>query len=212
MPKVMVGIPVIYCPPCVQKCIDHLKNQDCEIFIIDNNAEPRIKQIIAPYKKTVNEKNVYVNPAWNQIIAEFLVSDNDILIIQNSDLYLKSDVISKVKSLDLDNDKIIPCLHLVNSFTECSRETHVVPGGVAGVFIPLTRKMAELVYPIPAELKLWFGDNWIYEKLQKHGYELTVFSDLQATHQWSSSVNALPEAAKIIEGDKIAWKTVSTLI
>lgn len=208
----MIGIPVIYNETCVRICLEHLKNQNTELFIIDNNSEESIKKLIEPYKKIVNAQNVYVNPAWNQILEEFLKTDHDLLVIMNSDLYLNHDVIKKLSELDLDRDKTIACLNLVDLFYECERQITYVSGGVAGVFIPLTKKMAREVYPIPPELKIWYGDNWIYEKLKKIGYQLTIFNDLQAQHIWSSSVGVLPEAHQVIEQDQLAWPTVQTRI
>lgn len=210
--KTLIGIPVIYCPQCIQKTIDCIKNQDCEILIIDNSTDQKIKDIIKPYNTITNPKNNYVNPSWNQIIKHFLNTDNDLLIIQNSDLYLKHNAIQKIKELKIDEDKIIPCLNLVQEYNENPRKIQVVLGGVAGVFIPLTKKMAQIVYPIPESIKIWFGDNWIYSKLQKEGYKLTIYSDIQATHQWSSSVSTLPEAHMLIEQDKKEWITIQQQI
>ena len=208
--SIMIGIPVIYSLNCVKTCIEHAKDQKAELFIIDNNSDKAIKRIIEPYKKIVNPQNVYVNPAWNQILEEFLQSDHDVVVIMNSDLYLKHDVIQKLSELDLDKDKTIACLNLVDKFDDCERKITYVNDGVAGVFIPLTKKMAKEVYPIPPEIKIWFGDNWIYQRLQKIGYRFTIYSDLQARHIWSSSVGALPEAHQVIEQDKLAWLTVQS--
>lgn len=206
--SIMVGIPVIYCAECVRSCLRCLKNQKAEIFIIDNNSDSEIKEIIKPYKKIVNPKNVYVNPAWDQIIEEFLKSDHDLLVIMNSDLYIKHDVIQKLSDLDLDGQKTIACLNIVTNFSECERvvtcvDSRVFP--VPGVFIPLTRKMAREVYPIHQDIKIYFGDNWIYDKLQNMGYTVRFFSDMQATHGLSKSVDALPEAQEVIKQDVLAW-------
>lgn len=210
--SIMIGIPVIYNANCVRTCIEHLQGQNAEVFIVDNNSDKTIKKIIEPYRKIVNPENVYVNPAWNQIIEEFLKTDHDVVVIMNSDLYLKHDVVHKLSQLGLDKDKIIACLNLVDKFSECERQITYARDGIAGVFIPLTKKMAKAVYPIPPEIKIWFGDNWIYEKLKKIGYQFAIFNDLQARHIWSSSVGVLPEAHQVIEQDKLAWLTVQTRI
>lgn len=210
--SIMIGIPVIYNETCVRICLEHLQNQNAEVFIIDNNSDESIKRIIEPYRKIVNPQNVYVNPAWNQILEEFLKTDHDVLVIMNSDLYLNHNVVKKLSELELDRDEIIACLNLVDSFSDCERQITHASGGIAGVFIPLTKKMAREVYPIPPEIKIWYGDNWIYEKLKKIGYKLTIFNDLQAQHIWSSSVSVLPEAHQVIEQDQLAWPTVQTRI
>jgi len=206
--KILVGIPVIYCYECVDNCVKHLRGQSADVLIVDNNAEPTIKDLIKPYQKIVNQSNVYVNPAWNQLMQAFLNSEYDLLVILNSDLYIKHDLIHKLKQLKIDEDKIMVCLNLVHDFNGEPRTATVIPSGAAGVFLALTKTMAKAVYPIPDPLKLWFGDNWIYQKLQKLGYKLTVYSDLQAKHGWSRSVSVLPEAHRIIEEDKVAWQSI----
>jgi len=210
--KITIGIPVIYCASCVSHCIGNIKNQDVELLFVDNNSDMAIKQLIRPYRTIVNPKNVYVNPAWNQLMAAFLESDRDLLIIMNSDLYVKHDLISKLKLLPLDEEKIIVCLNLASEFVEAPRTVTKINGGAAGVFLALTKAMVKLVYPIPDSIKLWFGDNWIYQRLQKHGYQLTIYSDLQAKHGSSASVSVLPEACEVIERDKVAWEALQQMI
>jgi len=213
MKKLLVGIPVIYDVACVKKCLAHVIGAD-GILIIDNNATPDIKKLIEPYNKIVNAKNVYVNPAWNQLMEYFLAHPEfDTIIILNSDIYLKNDVCAKIKLIDLDAQKVIPLVTGVSAFSESPNPTsHVVKDGVPGVFICLSRKMVELVYPIPSEIKLWYGDNWIFSKLQLLKYEMTVYSDLQAIMDWSRSIGLLPEASAIIEEDKKAWDIISKKI
>jgi len=213
MKKLLVGIPVIYDVVCVKKCLAHVIGAD-DILIIDNNATSDIKKLIAPYNKIVNTKNVYVNPAWNQLMEYFLAHPEfDTIIILNSDIYLKSDVCPKIKLIDLDAQKVIPLVTGVSAFSDSpNATTQVVEAGVPGVFICLSRKMVELVYPIPSEIKLWYGDNWIFKKLQLLDYKMTIYSDLQAIMDWSRSIGLLPEASAIIEDDKKAWDIISKKI
>jgi hypothetical protein len=213
MNKILVGIPVIYDANCVRRCLAHIKDAD-GILIIDNNATTEIKEIIRPYNKIVNDKNIYVNPAWNQIMRYFLDHPEfDTVIILNSDIYLKHDVCTKIRLLDLDSQKVIPLLTGVKEFTDVQEATTlVVEDGVAGVFLCLSRKMVEAVYPIPEEIKLWFGDNWIFKKLRLLDYKMTIYSDLQAMMDWSRSIGKLPEATTLIEEDKKAWSLVSKRI
>jgi hypothetical protein len=108
---------------------------------------------------------------------------------------------------------VIPLLTGVKEFTDVQEATTlVVEDGVAGVFLCLSRKMVEAVYPIPEEIKLWFGDNWIFKKLRLLDYKMTIYSDLQAMMDWSRSIGKLPEATTLIEEDKKAWSLVSKRI
>lgn len=213
MKKILVGIPVIYDFNCVKRCLAHIKGAD-GIIIIDNNATPDIKNLIEPYNKIVNDKNIYVNPAWNQLMRYFLDHPEfDTIIILNSDIYLKNDVFKKLKLLDLDAMKVIPLVAGVSEFSDVLEPSiRIVEDGVPGVFICLSRKMVEAVYPIPEEIKLWFGDNWIFGKLRKLDYKMTIYNDLQAIMDWSRSIGKLPEATALIEEDKKAWNLISKKI
>ena len=213
MKNILVGIPVIYDFNCVKRCLAHVKGAD-DILIIDNNATADIKNLIEPYNKIVNNNNIYVNPAWNQLMRYFLDHpEYDTIIILNSDIYLKDDVFKIIKSLNLDALKVIPLVTGVSEFTEVKDHyVSIVEDGVPGVFICLSRKMVEAVYPIPEEIKLWFGDNWIFGKLRKLNYKMTIYNDLQAIMDWSRSIGKLPEANALIEEDKKAWNLISKRI
>jgi hypothetical protein len=64
------------------------------------------------------------------------------------------------------------------------------------------------VYPIPDDLKLWYGDNWIYCKLQKAGYKFHIYKAIEGMHAVSKSVNYLSESERgpIIDSDKNLWE------
>ena len=203
--RILVGIPVIYCEECVKQCLESLQGQDVSIFIIDNDATPVIKEMISGYTQIVNEKNVYVNPAWNQILKIFLGSNYERLIILNSDMILEKDVIQKIQNIDIDGEKTIILPNV--SDHHISEGVREIEWGFPGIMIVLTRKMAELVYPIPESLKLWFGDDWIYRRLIKNGYRLRVQYGIKASHSGSRSITSLKEASEIIEQDKINWIT-----
>jgi hypothetical protein len=203
--RILVGIPVIYCEECVQQCLESLKGQDVEILIIDNDATEEIKKMISGYPHLINEKNVYVNPAWNQIMKIFLNSNYDKLIILNSDMILEKDVIQKIQNIDIDKEGTIILPNV--SDHHISEGVREIEWGFPGIMIVLSRKMCELVYPIPESLKLWFGDDWIYRRLIKNGYKLRVHYDIKAKHAGSRSIVSLKEAVEIIEQDKINWLT-----
>jgi hypothetical protein len=209
MRKVMVGVPVIYCDECVRDCLATL-NQFDHVFIVDNCATAGIKAMIEPYDKVVNPQNVYVNPAWNQIMYRFLHSEFDVLVILNSDMVLRGDVADQIRAKDWDELLVVPLPNMVNDFVYGVGANLSVTDGVPGTMIVLTRKMVEQVYPIPQDILLWFGDNWIYDRLRKRGYTTTIYHGLQGKHGGSRSIVALPEAHEIIEKDKLAWKHVKT--
>src|SRR5579859_4489331 len=93
--RVLVGIPVLYNG---NTCLKAFKSVigEADLLIIDNGSENDVKQAIreiwhehANVKVIQNAENLFVNPAWNQIIKYFLDSKYDQLVIMNSDLILE---------------------------------------------------------------------------------------------------------------------------
>lgn len=204
MRKILVGIPVIYCDECVKLCLESLSSQAADLIIVDNDSTPEIKKMIKDLPKIVNLKNVYVNPAWNQLMEYFLETDHDYLIILNSDMVLENGAIDKIKNIDIDSEKTIILPNV--SDHHISEGVLTIEWGFPGIMIVLTRKMVEMVYPIPETLKLWFGDDWIFKRLKKNGYQLQIHYGIKAKHSGSRSISSLKEAEALIECDKVNWE------
>lgn len=209
MKKILVGIPVIYCEECVSDCISSVEQQADDLIIVDNNSTPEIKKIISDKNKIVNPQNVFVNPAWNQIMKYFLSTDNDILIILNSDMVVRDGALDVIRSVNIDEELSIVLPKQVKDFSNpVSYNIETIPGGYPGIMIILTRKMCELVYPIPHEIKLWFGDDWIFKNLINSGYSLRIYSSIECIHGGSRSLFSLPDYSSIIDQDKIKWEEI----
>lgn len=200
--RTIVGIPVLYNGSTCLKAFKSVIGE-ADLLIVDNNSEKDVKQAIreiwhehANVKVIKNAENVYVNPAWQQIINYFLDSKYDQLVIMNSDLILEPGWSSYL----VDGMCCIP--------TDGSHETdEIVTTGTPGIFITLDKKMAELINPLPENLKIWFGDEFLFTKLRKAGYKTIVRAGLKAVHyqNGSQTCKRLPEFQEIIERDKIAW-------
>jgi hypothetical protein len=78
--------------------------------------------------------------------------------------------------------------------------------GTPGVLICLNKTHANLVYPIPETLKVWFGDNWIYDGLRGVGYKTIIVNNLITYHSGSQNVSKVKGISEIIEQDKIEWE------
>jgi hypothetical protein len=205
MRKILVGIPVIYCDECVKLCLESLSSQAADLIIVDNDSTPEIKKMIKDLPTIVNPKNVYVNPAWNQLMKYFLETDHDYLIILNSDMILENGAIDKIRNIDIDSEKTIVLPNV--SDHHISEGILTIDWGFPGIMIVLTRKMVEIVYPIPNTLKLWFGDDWVFKRLKKNGYQLQIHYGIKAKHSGSRSISSLKEAESLIECDKVNWQT-----
>jgi GT2 family glycosyltransferase len=196
--KILVAIPVISGAEHTKMAIDSVVGE-ADVLVIDNNADDLTKLVLLREHIAVieNDKNEYVNFAWNQSIYYFLESDYDTLIIMNSDLIMQPGWSKK-----LDQSQI--CIPTDGSHIE----DVVVTEGTPGVFIHLNREMAEIVFPIPDDyIKIWWGDYFTYEVLRRLGYQTVVKAGLIANHYngGSQSVNIVPDKESIIEQDKANW-------
>lgn len=210
MRKILVGVPILNSNHWVEQALKAVAPQCDELLVIDNGATPQAKALIKPYNKIVNERNIYVNPAWNQIMKYYLESSHDYLVILNSDLILGKNAIDRIRRVNLDEEKVNILAHQVDNFsTVPTDETILLNDGQPGIMIVMNRTMCELVYPIPPDLRLWYGDNWVYCKLQKAGYKFVIYTAIEAKHGLSKSVNWLPDSERgaIIDSDKANWET-----
>jgi GT2 family glycosyltransferase len=96
--KYLVGIPCLYGAGHTKEAIESVVNKPgVDLLLIDNGAEQSVKEVLHSYSNRLNVKiiinpvNIYVNPAWNQILNHFLNNKYDYLLIMNSDLILHKD-------------------------------------------------------------------------------------------------------------------------
>jgi hypothetical protein len=218
--RLLIAIPCLYGAQHTEDAIESvLKNENVHLLLIDNGAEPSVKEVIKKYDKRTdvfvikNQSNVYVNPAWNQIMAFFLKwSGYDRLCIMNSDLIIDDNFTSIIENFAIDNPNDIP-VPVISSDSNIFKQTRSegfeeVHEGTAGVFIVLSREQCEKVYPIPESIKVWFGDNWIYDGLRKLGSKTIVVKNMICYHSGSQNVSRVKGISEIIEQDKIEWSKI----
>lgn len=197
MKDILVGIPCLSGAWHTKLAIDSV-SEEADILLIDNDAEKEVKDLLDTYPQGYikNQKNVYVNAAWNQILEVFLISKRSTLIIMNSDLVMSPGWSNKLVKGNI-------CIPTDGSHTE----DVVVTEGTPGVFIHLNREMANIIYPLPDYIKIWFGDQFIYSVLRQLGYKTVVTAGLLANHVngGSQNVNIVPDKDKIIAEDKRLW-------
>jgi hypothetical protein len=178
-----------------RQCIDKLIGKS-DLLILDNGSD--LQNLLSQYDclKIVNEKNVLVNPGFNQLMEYFLSGDWDKLVIINSDFVMRDGWINAI------NVDFIP----VPSDGSISAPKEVFEG-TPGVFMCLTREMVKAVYPIPDYIKIWFADDWIFGVLRGLGYKTIVLPDLVGEHYFSGSQDIVqtPNVYEIIEEDKRQW-------
>lgn len=198
MNSILVGIPCLYGGNHTQRAIDSVIGE-ADLLLIDNGSDQDVKKVIAQYQCNVirNQANIYVNPAWNQILQFFLSGTWSKLVIMNSDVIMGSGWSTNLL------DGIIP---LPSDGT--IREPTLVTEGTNGIFICIDRKMASIVYPIPDYIKVWYGDLWIFSILRRLGYQTMMVPELIMEHVHGGSLNVqrLDGFVEIVALDGEQWE------
>lgn len=215
--KTLVAIPFLFGAEHSKLCIESVINSGVDVLLIDNGAEQSVKNVLNFYHSRSNvhiisnHENIYVNPAWNQAMEFFLEMDYDQLVIMNSDLIMHPNwhEVLKNRLVEVPDEITLPVITDSSmQYATCEYQSGMeVSSGTAGVFISLNRKQVEIVYPIPKEIKVWFGDNWIFDLLRGIGCKTVIAPNLYAKHyhNGSQSVGRVVGISEIIEQDKIVW-------
>lgn len=219
--RILIGIPCIVNPHVIKETVQAiLYKPNVHIILIDNGADHDVKDLLAHYATYENvnvwnnDKNEFVNKAWNQLMRYFLGSElHDRLIIMNSDLVMHINWNIILDMMWKEGPDLILTPTLVDDKTEMFRSSYRTKEKVdspnpAGVFITLNKRQCELVHPIPEEIKVWFGDTWIYQILDAFTYKVFAPKSLKAFHHTSESIKRVPGVYEIIEEDKIAWHDI----
>ena len=151
-----------------------------EIIIIDNHPELRPNNLVQHEKIKIltTGVNIFVNPAWNWGVAE---SKYDKLVIANDDLIFDMRVFNKIY------DYIIP-EYGASGLSVRSNEMHNVDGVIRiNEWVPGSNTfgfpMLMFIHKqswtrIPANLNIYFGDNFIFDNSLWSNKKIHLISDI----------------------------------
>lgn len=220
--NILICIPVVKNGVVLRECVDQiLYKRNVHILILDNGADPDVKEALYHYDQypqvTIwhNSINKFVTEPWNTFLDHFIKSEYDRLIIMNSDITLNKEWWDVCIGLfkELPGLTIVPTISDDKRlmYEKVKKKHHIerIPEnkGIPGIFITFSKLHAKAIYPIPSDIKVWFGDAFIYELLYACNYSAYIASDLLCFHHTSTNVNSIEGIHKIIEEDKIAWNT-----
>lgn len=182
-----------------------------EIILIDN--DPNLINVkIESFDKIKyfpQTENIYVNPAWNLGVEK---AKHSMLCICNDDINFNVDAYlqyvirhedqmgvfgSNYRPFGIKKDDM-----LIELKTDLSKRA-AIQGNGFGMLMFLKK---ENWIPIPENIKIWFGDNWI---IGSHAvaYSMELIDNIDAdTHVTAKSVNLRP----VIKSDKNAWNKLSS--
>ena len=190
------------------KNIIHLiKNgQEKNIFLFDNGSNPSFKSLITNMNISYyrEEKNTYVNPAWNKLFEIvqtkyltllnndcFNLSKNyyqDILPhMDNNDIALSSCKTINIKHMNLKKLKYYELYYNLIShkklrYTSKARRQ----GWIMTINLELYKK---LNYKIPDYIKIWYGDDWIWSQIVKNNLNYVIYKNRYALHLRNKTIS-----------------------
>lgn len=222
--KPLIVMPAVKNVHVTREAVDSVINHDVDIILCANGADQDIIDLFYQYKTLKPERvtvwiepvNIGVNPVWNKFVAHFLTTSYTHIGILSSDVILQRQWLEYLKEVDA-RDFIPICVEVDKDKVKEDvdvKDWHIqyVKEGTNGIFIWLTKEQAKMSFPIPEGIKIWFGDNWIHEKLRKAGHTTVIHHNFRAFHGGSVTLQAMPESGGIIEQDKIEWETIKKMI
>lgn len=153
---------------------------------------------------------LYCNGGWNKAMEHFLAGDWDYLLLSSDDVILSKGWSQRIihKGMTVYVPEYLP--------TAEGLENHMTPllieltSSINGACTLLPREAVQLIYPIPKELKMWFGDQYMFTKLRKAGYKV-MQGAFMAFHYGQQSLDN-PHAQAVIAEDKLAWPAIEATL
>jgi len=176
------------------------------ILLFDNGSKPLYKNICKDFniKYVKEEKNIYVNPAWNKI---FDIVNDKYLTLLNNDCFILSDkyfeeiinhmrnnkfIISSCKTYNRKSvtENKLKLLQQYYNFIQSKKIKYSSKARRQGWIMTLDLDVYKtLNYKIPDYIKIWFGDDWIWSQIVKNNLNYAIYKNRYAIHIKSSTTS-----------------------
>jgi hypothetical protein len=194
---ILVGVPVYKDGPMVTRCLDSLVEAGVQLLVVDNGSTSAVKRAIKGRGIIIcNAVNRYVNPAWNQMMEFFQQARRyDLLAIANSDLILDPGWAQRLR----DHCKRCPHEQIICGFDGPRQRSSL------GSFFAMTPRAIAACLPIPEDLLVMGGDDFIFNVALGVGCEKHILTDLTMTHVERGTYDKSPEVWDIARRDTDRW-------
>ena len=161
-----VVIPTLWIPKTFLTQLELISQSSLvdEIIIVSNNRSALPNKTMPSKVKLIDlENNIGVNPAWNLGIAN---AENDKVIVANDDILFDTDIFSwfaKTVSEEFGCIGVDPISKVDPSIEEVKKRNHGF-----GFLFCINKKTYT---PIPEDIKIFFGDDWIFTSCRKKGFK-----------------------------------------
>lgn len=179
-----------------------------EIVLIDNNVDGNSVEIYNPNVNHIKlEDNIYVNPAWNLGVSN---SNYDNIAIVNDDIYIELEDLDFIFSNFKGN--LVGLTDSNYNLTKTESPEYINISDIKRFYNPTHKGFGcfmllkkEDYKPIPDDLKIAFGDNWLF----KHASTVYSPSGIKVENRpkMSASVESNPEFYNLTMIDKGIWES-----
>lgn len=173
---------------------------DLELFLLDNGSTDETGSYMMSTKPTAfirSHKNMGISWAWNKILDAALASNPEIICLAGNDIvtskgwldpivrevsknpkryFIPNGEISDWENIDVEASRLYP-----------ARRGKTCPGRSGWCFFFTPDAVREFL-PVPPELFLWYGDDYIHWKLKNAGYPCEVVLDSFVCHFLSKTI------------------------
>ncbi len=213
--KVSVVIPTLQKNvEILDKLIDSLNDDKSvdEILLIDNSAKGYERN--SNKLKVIDPKeNIYVNPAWN---LGTKLAKNDIVGLLNDDIIISDNFCKNIIHQMTPDMGLVGCdRHFIKAIEGENQVSNIKPDEQN----PILQKTSYMdsnygiamfyykssFYKIPDEIKITYGDVWLYHKnknTHKNNYRITN----QTTYHWGSLSSSIKTYNPICKNDAKLYK------
>jgi len=189
-------------------------------FALDNGSSDGslewLKSLqLDPYVIMRNEGNESLSKCWNQVLEEALKHDPELVCLTNNDILVGPGWLDGIVAQEKKGDKAywLPNGALPFPRFEDHVRSRVKTGrtykGRAGWCLFFRPEAVKEFLPIPEELRLWYGDDFIHWKLKQAGYECLTVDDCCAYHFGSKTVETVGKIQHIIDADKVVYNRIT---
>ena len=144
-----------------------LKDENVGEVILINNCGTPINLVNNKLKVVNLQENIFVNPAWN-LGVELSMFENIALV--NDDIILPNNIFGKIGNLEeygiVGYGEYIPMDHKTYDVGLASIDLASERKYNFGVFMVFKK---ERYIPIPNEIKIWYGDDWLFYHNKNNG-------------------------------------------
>ena len=211
MTKISIIIPVLNGYEMTKNIIKNINDvfvHPYEIIIIDDFSDDRTKELkndkrVRYYR---NEEWLWVNKSWNKWISK---AKGDYILVINNDIVIKPWFDTAMVECLEDSYIVWPYSTRLDKPFEW--EVFIKQQNIIGWCWMTTKERRKEIGDIDESLIIWYGDDWIFQRVTKDLWQTCWIADTLIHHFESKTLTNDEHKQKIrkeIEKDKIRWQEI----